>query len=70
MAKTADRQQLQPANRGQICEEIGTTDNSLMGICARDGMPSQSMVYRWLEAHARITAETVRHGGKRAYGMK
>jgi hypothetical protein len=34
-----------------VCEEIATTDHSLAAICSRDGMSSQSMVYRWLEAH-------------------
>jgi hypothetical protein len=34
-----------------ICEEIATTDQSLLAICTRKGMPSQSIVYRWLEAH-------------------
>ena len=46
-----------------VCEEIATTDHSLAAICSRDGMSSQSMVYRWLEAHeAEVRAGLSRRG--------
>ena len=40
-----------PAIADALCEEIATTDHSFLSICSSEGMPSQSMVYRWLEAH-------------------
>ena len=52
MAKTGRPTSYSPEIADTICEEIATTDHSLVAICSRDGMPSQTMVYRWLEAHA------------------
>lgn len=33
-----------------ICERL-VDGESLRAICREDGMPSQSMIFRWLEAH-------------------
>ena len=52
MAKTGRPTRYSQEIAEAICEEIATTDHSLAGICAREDMPSQSMLYRWLEAQA------------------
>ena len=51
MAKTGRPSSYNPEIADAICDEIATTDHSLVAICSQDGMPSQSMVYRWLEAN-------------------
>ena len=49
--KTGRPSSYNPETADVIFEEIATTDHSLLAICSRQDMPSQSMVYRWLEAH-------------------
>ncbi len=35
----------------RICEAIATTPQGIHAVCRGDGMPSVSMVYRWLNEH-------------------
>lgn len=42
-----------------ICERIAD-GNSLRSICAEDGMPSKSMVMRWLSQHAEFRDQYAR----------
>ena len=43
----------------EICEELAK-GRSLLSICAEQGKPSQSMVYRWLEDRAEFREKYVR----------
>jgi hypothetical protein len=68
MAKTGRPTSYSSEIADAICEEIATTDHSLLSICSREDMPSQSMVYRWLEAHEDFR-ENMRARERQAYFM-